>query len=124
MIKKSVKFILGTVFLLFIQILSAQVTISIPVGNSHNTGLTYAQMRKPLGTFFGYERSAMLFKHNEIGQYGQINSIAFFCDTSIHSPGNTPVVIYMKERTDSVFLSASDVATEETGAQMVYNGII
>jgi hypothetical protein len=124
MIKKSVKFILSTAFLLFIQFLSAQVTISIPVGNSHNTGLTYAQMRKPLGTFFGYERSALLFKHNEIGQYGQISSIAFFCDTSIHSPGNTPVVIYMKERTDSVFLSASDVASEEMGAQMVYSGTI
>jgi len=124
MIHKRIKFIFSLAFLLLIQILSAQVTISIPSGNPHTVGLINAEWRKPLGTYFGYERSALLFKHSEIGQYGQITSIAFFCDTSIHNPGNTPVTIYMKEQTDSVFLQNTTVTNEENGAQPVYTGTI
>ncbi|HWY38911.1 MAG TPA: hypothetical protein VNY73_10150, partial [Bacteroidia bacterium] len=113
MICKRIKQVSILTFLLLIQFLSAQVTISIPVGNPHTTGLINAEWRKPLGTYFGYERSAFIFKHSEIGQYGQINSIAFYCDTSIHSPGNTPVTVYMMEQADSVFLQNSTVAAEE-----------
>ena len=121
---KRLKITLSFLLIVFIQILSAQVTITIPSANQHSTGLTNAEWRKPLGTYFGFERSAMIFKHSEIGQYGQINSIAFFCDTSIHSAGNTPVSVYMKEQADSVFLQNSTVSTEETGAQLVYSGVI
>ncbi|MGZ3861598.1 MAG: GEVED domain-containing protein [Bacteroidia bacterium] len=119
MIKKRVKFVLSTLLVLFIQFLSAQVTI--PVGNLHSTGLTNAVWRKPLGTFFGYERSALIFKQSEIGAYGQITSIAFFCDTSIHNPGKTPVKVYMAEQTDSVFLANTTVAAEEQGTQLVFD---
>jgi hypothetical protein len=121
MIQKRVKIVLSALFILFIQFLTAQVTISVPPGNSHTTGLANAQWRKPLGTFFGYERTAFLLTQSEIGVYGQINTIAFFCDTSIHSPGKTPLIIYMKEQTGSVFLMSSTVANEEMGAVKVYD---
>ncbi len=124
MIRKRIKFAFSVAFLLVIPILSAQVTISIPAGNPHTTGLSNAEWRKPLGTYFGYERSALIFKHSEIGQYGIITSISFFCDTSIHAPGKTPVRIYMKEQTDSVFLQNSVVSNEEIGAQLVYSDTI
>ncbi|MGZ3903593.1 MAG: GEVED domain-containing protein [Bacteroidia bacterium] len=119
MILKRVKFVLSTLLVLFIQFLSAQVTI--PAGNLHSGGMTNAVWRKPLGSFFGYERSALLFRQSEIGTLGQINSIAFYCDTSIHSPGKTPVKVYMSEQTDSVFLANTTVATEESGMQLVFN---
>lgn len=119
MIQKRVKFVLSTLLVLFIQFLPAQVTI--PAGNIHSTGLTNAVWRKPLGTFFGYERSALIFRQSEIGAYGQITSIAFYCDTSIHSPGKTPVRVYMSEQADSVFLANTTVATEEQGTQLVFD---
>lgn len=119
MITKRVKFVLSTLLVLFIQFLSAQVTI--PAGNLHSGGMTNAVWRKPLGSFFGYERSALLFRQSEIGVLGQITSIAFYCDTSIHSPGKTPVKVYMSEQTDSVFLANTTVAAEEAGMQLVFN---
>lgn len=124
MIQKSAKLVLSITFILLIQFLTAQVTISVPPGNSHTAGLANAEWRKPLGTFFGYERTAFILTQSEIGQYGQINSIAFFCDTSIHSPGKTPLVIYMKEQTDSVFLQNTQVSAEEMGAVKVYDDTI
>ncbi len=122
MTHKRLKSVLSLSFILFIQFLSAQVIITIPSANTFST-VANLERRKPLGTFFGYERSAFIFKHSEIGQYGQINSISFFCD-SINNPGNAPVNVYMKEITDSVFVTSSTVATEESGAQLVFSGTI
>src|ERR1700746_1319531 len=113
------RIIFAIVFILFIQILRAQVTITIPSSNNFIGGMTNTEWRKPLGSYDGYERTAFIFTHNEIGQYGQINSIAFFCDTSIHNAANTPVLVYMKETDSSAFLVPKTVATEENGALMV-----
>jgi len=109
--------------LLFIQVFKAQVTITVPSGTLHSTGLSHAEWRKPLGTYFGYERSAMIFTHTEIGQYGTINTISFYCDT-VNTPGNTPISVYMKEVANSSFASATTVQNEESGAQLVYNGTL
>lgn len=106
-------------FLIFIQFLSAQVTITVPSGNPHNTGLTNSIWRKPLGTYFGYERSAMIFAHGEIGQYGTITSLGFYCD-SVNTPGKVPLTIYMKEVTGTYFTNSTYPGTEESGAQVVY----
>jgi hypothetical protein len=117
----KIKLSLCTGFLLLIQNFFAQVTITVPSSNGNLAGISHTEWRKPLGSYDGYERSAFIFLHSELGYYGQINSISFFCDTSIHNPGITPVRIFMRERTDSAFLTVSTVASEETGAQLVYD---
>ncbi len=124
MIKKIPKYQFAIALLLFIQVLQAQVTITVPSGTLHTTGLTNAEWRKPMGTYFGYERTAMIFSHTEIGQYGTINSVSFYSDT-IKTPGNTPVTIYMKEVPSFSFSAVgTTVANEESGAQLVYTGTL
>lgn len=114
----------AAIFLIvFIQFLQAQVTITVPAGTLHTTGLSHAEWRKPLGTYFGYERSAMIYSHTEIGQYGLINSAAFYCD-SVNVPGNAPIAVYMKEVASYSFAIGTTVANEESGAQLVYSGIL
>ena len=109
MIHQKAKFVLSLSLALFIQVLSAQVTITIPTANNFIGGMTNAEWRKPLGSYDGYERTAFIFTHNEIGQFGQINSISFYCDTSVHSPANTPVKVYMKETDSTAFVFAKTV---------------
>ncbi|HXB42064.1 MAG TPA: GEVED domain-containing protein [Bacteroidia bacterium] len=124
MIQKKHRYTLAFALLLFIQIFKAQVTITIPSGTVHTTGLLNSEWRKPFGTYFGYERSAMIYSHAEIGQFGNINSVSFYCDT-INTPGNTPVTIYMKEVPSYTFTGGgTTVANEESGAQLVYTGTL
>ncbi|HXU27077.1 MAG TPA: T9SS type A sorting domain-containing protein, partial [Bacteroidia bacterium] len=119
------KFVLTFAFVLFIQIFSAQVTITIPTGNppTNTVSVTNVEHRKPLGTYFGYERTAFIYRHSELGMYGQINAIAIYCD-SVNHPGNVPLNIYVRETSDSAFTSLSTVANEESGATLVYSGTI
>ena len=122
---QKIKFVLTCAFVLFIQIFSAQVTITIPAGSppTNTVSVTNVEHRKPLGSYFGYERTAIIYRHSELGMYGQINAIAFYCD-SINHPGNVPLNIYVKETTDSAFTATSTVANEEVGATLVYSGTI
>jgi hypothetical protein len=124
--------IILTLFLLFVvRNFWAQVTISIPAGTVNAiptttvsmSGSLQTQHRKPLGTYFGYERTALRFKQSQIGMLGQITAIAVFCD-SIYNPGNTPLNIYVKEISDSAFTAVSTIATETTGATLVYTGTL
>ncbi len=122
---QKIKFVLTCTFVLFIQIFSAQVTITIPAGNppTNTVSVTNVEHRKPLGTYFGYERTAIIYRHSELGMYGQISAIAVYCD-SVNHPGNVPLNIYVKETTDSAFTAVSTVANEELGATLVYSGTI
>lgn len=105
-------------FLLFLAFLKpfgsfAQV-VTIPAANT-NSG----SVNDPLGAWWGYERSAMIYTAAEIGSGGMINSVAFYIN-SLTSPGNsTDVRIYMKERSD-LFTGVTTYATETTGATLVY----
>jgi len=123
---QKIKFVFTCIFLSFIQIFSAQVTITIPVGSPPTNTVsipTNVEHRKPLGTYFGYERTAFIYRHSELGMYGQINAIAVYCD-SVNHPGNVPLNIYVRETSDSAFTATSTVANEETGATLVYSGTI
>jgi hypothetical protein len=122
---QKIKFVLTCTFVLFIQIFSAQVTITIPAGNppTNTISVSNVEHRKPLGTYFGYERTAILYRHSELGMYGQIISVAVYCD-SVNHPGNVPLNIYVKETSDSAFNFTSVVANEESGATLVYSGTI
>lgn len=122
MTEKKIPYVLCFTLLLVIQVFRAQVTITIPSGNLQSS-VTPAEWRKPLGTYFGFERSAFIYTHSEIGQFGTINSISFYCDT-LNNPGNAPINIYLKEITSAAFAAPSTVATEESGAQLVYSGTL
>jgi hypothetical protein len=122
---QKIKFVLTFAFVLFIQIFSAQVTITIPNENppTNTVSVSNVEHRKPLGSYFGYERTAILYRHSELGMYGQIVGVAVYCD-SINHPGNVPLNIYVRETSDSAFLATSTVANEESGATLVYTGTI
>jgi len=122
---QKLKIILTCLFVSFIQLFFAQVTITIPTGNppTNTVSVVNTQHRKPLGTYFGYERTAFIYRQSELGAYGQINSIAVYCD-SIHTPGNVPLNLYVKETPDSAFVTSSTVVTEISGATLVYSGTL
>ncbi len=99
--------------------MQAQTFDTIPKTNPAGTGASTTIHRKPLGSNRAYERSAMKYTHQEIGMFGTITAIGFYCDT-ILNPGTTPVKVYIKEVLDSSF-TASSVAIEEAGAILVFN---
>jgi len=128
---RIIKFVLSCLFVLFIQIASAQTTLIIPPGNPPTDTVSmlylptqnFEEARKPLGTYWGYERTAFIFSHSEIGMYGQITSISVYCD-SVNVPGDVPLNVYVREVTDSIFTTQTTVANEETGALLVYSTTI
>ena len=124
---QKIKFILIPLFILFTHVLFAQVIINIPQAGPHTDTVNLlgnsAEHRKPLGTYFGYERTAFLFWNSEIPYLGEITSIAVYCD-SINNPGNVPLNIYVKEQSDSTFTTQTTVSNEEAGATLVYSGTI
>lgn len=120
----KLKIILPVILWMSAYVIFAQ-TITIPNGVTpgYNSGINNAESRKPLGTYFGYERTAIIFRQSEINVAGQITSIAVYCD-SVENPAKTPLMIYGKERADSVFLSSSTVAAEEYGATLLFKDTI
>jgi hypothetical protein len=79
--------------------------------------------RFPLGTYFGYDRSAIIYTSAEISATGTITSVGFYLN-NVSSPGAAPTRIFLKTTTASSFASATTVATEETGATLVYSGTL
>ena len=124
---QKIKFVLSALFVLFTQIFFGQVIISIPQAGPHvdtvNLLGNNAEHRKPLGTYFGYERTAVIYANNEIPYLGEITSIAVYCD-SINHPGDVPLNIYVREISDSTFTTQTIVSNEEAGASLVYSGTI
>lgn len=105
--------------LLCSDLIVGQNIITIPSANPQGTGSTASPYRKPLGTNRAYERSAMIYKHSEIGQLGIISSVAFYID-SLNLPGDAITRIFLKEVPDSV-MALTTVANLETGAALVYD---
>lgn len=111
--KKAFFSVLFILFVFFTPQLSfGQVTV--PSANTNN-----GSVNDPLGSFFGYERTALIYTSAEIGTTGTIGGIGFYLN-AVNSPGaSTNVRIYMKMRT-TLFAAASTYATETTGATLVY----
>lgn len=111
------------IYLLFFSLLSllalsqnavAQTTVTIPAANT-NSG----SGRFPLGSWWGFERSAMIYTPAQIGGPGLITKIAFYVN-SVNSPSDVPTGrIYLKHRS-TLFTASSTYATETTGATLVY----
>lgn len=104
--------------------LTAQITVTIPSANTNGTGSNAESARKPYGSYYGFERSAMIYTAAEVGTAGTISTIAFYLN-SVSSPVNTPVKIYLKERATNAF-SATRVTypSEVAGAKLVYTGTV
>jgi hypothetical protein len=76
------KFLLLTILLLLsLSNILAQTVVTVPAANT-NSGST----NDPLGTYYGYERSAMIYTSAQIGSTGQINSIGFYLN-AVTTPG-------------------------------------
>ncbi len=93
--------------------LNAQLVI-VPAANT-NTG----SVNDPLGTYYGYERTALIYTAAQIGTTGTITSVGFYVN-SVATPGPAVNVrIYMKMRT-TLMTANTTYATETTGATLVY----
>ncbi len=116
-----------TLLLLVIASTSIAQTITIPSDNSSSSNGTNSLKRKPLGSYYGYERSAFIYSRYELGLTGAttISSIAFYCD-SVNSfiAANTPVKVYVRAIEDSIFAFTTTLANEMVNATLVYSGTI
>src|SRR5690554_78479 len=91
-------------------------TIIIPALNTNDTSVN-----DPYGTYYGFERSAMLYTNAQIGTTGIITDVGFYLN-AVNSPKNAvDVRIYMKMRTTT--LAASTYVTETTDATLVYGPV-
>jgi len=115
--KKFFSFIILTVLALSMNVSSfAQVTI--PAGNTLSNSV-----RQPLGSWYGYERTALIYTAAEVTQFGSISKVAFYVESVSSPAASTPVQIYMKS-TPSLTMTASTFATYTAGATLVYSGNI
>src|SRR5437868_5854682 len=96
---------------------SSQV-VTIPSSNPNDSS-----DRKPLGCFYGYERTEALYLKTEIVDTGNITRVAFYVN-ALNSPAtSTPVVIKMK-MTSATTVSANTYNSESSGAVTVWSGNI
>lgn len=112
------KFVQATlVLLLFYQNSMAQ-TVTIPAANT-NSSSNY----QPLGSFFGYQRSVMIYTAAELGLVSgtKINLIGFYYNSFQTPNGSAPYVIRMVNTTSSTLIP-STYASEIAGATTVLNG--
>lgn len=96
--------------------------VVIQNGNPAGLGGDY----KPLGYYWGYERSAMIYRASEAPSRGYITSVSFYLDNwdVAMTTANVPVKVYLKQTAATNFAAATTVATEETGAQLSFNGMV
>lgn len=84
-------------------------TSDAPTANGFTTvGVGYiaigsgtSTQRQPFGIFFGYERSAAIYTQAQLGQYGLLDNVGWYCATS--STNAVPYKIYAKTTTDAGF---------------------
>ncbi|MCD6066751.1 MAG: hypothetical protein K0S33_1577 [Bacteroidetes bacterium] len=110
---------------LFLVVSGYSQSVIIPASNAGVSNGGNSIKRKPLGAYYGYERSAFIYSSYELGMTDTtgILSISFYMETlSTTVASNMPVKIYMKDITDTAFVMASGLSTELSGATLVYNG--
>ncbi|MDD3772129.1 MAG: hypothetical protein PHC38_05665, partial [Weeksellaceae bacterium] len=103
---------------------SAQKTATMASGPvTIGTGTSF--QRFPIGSLWGYERSAAIYTAAEIGTDGTIISVAW--DASAIGTRVKPTKIYLKETTKTSFANAADAGTwadQIAGATLVYDANI
>lgn len=117
---KSGRLTLLCLFQLLLLQVSAQTTYTVPAGNPTGNGST----QFPFAAVSGYERTAILFNNGDLGAYGTISDIGFYVNSLSSPAASVPVEIYMKQRSGNFNGVATTVATELTGATLVYSGAV
>ncbi|MFN8288054.1 MAG: LamG-like jellyroll fold domain-containing protein [Chitinophagales bacterium] len=112
---KKISFLL--VLMLCLDLTAFSQVITVPSANT-NTGST----RYPLGTFYGYQRSAMIYTASEVGSSGLITAVGFYVNATSTPAAMTNMRIYIKQ-VAAATLSANTYATETTGATLVYGPV-
>ena len=113
-----------SVALVFISLISFSQSVSIPSSNNAGSGAGNSLKRKPLGSYYGFERSAFIYTSTELGitDTSTIQSIAFFVDTvNSFIAANTPVKVYLKEITAPFFTTSTTLSSELNAATLVFN---
>lgn len=108
--KKILQPLLLVVAMLCAVLAQAQSTVTIGTG-------TFTQ-RQPLGSYWGYERSAAIYHSSDIGRDGVIEKLSWYTGLSNYGYG---IRIYLKHVTANNFPSTSNWATITSGAKLVYS---
>jgi len=109
---------------IYLLLLSFFVFANLPNTNAQvvtipNSNTNSSSVNDPLGTFFGYERTALIYTPAEVGTAGTISSVGFYINSLTAAASATDVRIYIKHRND-LFTAASTYANEIAGATLVY----
>ena len=98
---------------------AAWAQVTIPTGNPAGT-----TNRRPLGNFFGFERSAAIYTAADISGSGSISSVGFYLESIAAPVAAVPTRIFLKTTTNTSFAAATTVAAEIAGATLVYDATI
>lgn len=106
------KYILTTLLVLLISFgwLTAQTTVTIGTGTN--------LQRQPFGAWYGYERSAAIYRSSDINALGTITHLGWYVGTA--QSASVPTKIYLKT-TSTNTLTSSTWANIISGATEVYN---
>jgi hypothetical protein len=112
--------------LLAVSFAGSSQSVNIPASNTGVSAGSSSLQRKPLGAYYGYERSAFIYSPYELGinDTVSVQSVAFFLEglTASGISASLPVKVYLKDIPDTLFASSSTPATEMSGATLVFNG--
>jgi hypothetical protein len=97
---------------------AAVAQVTVPAGNPN-----IATGRHPFATWYGFERSAMIYTAGEIGASGSISQIGFYLNEATN-PAAAPTKIYLKTISANTFAAATTTANEISGATLVYDATI
>ena len=98
----------------------AMLIVAIIFADTITIGTGTSVQRYPLGSFFGYERSAALYTDAELGSQNlSISSLAWY--STIATTAIVPTKIYLKTTAATTFASADTWANMISGATLVYD---
>src|SRR5690554_6655393 len=102
-------------FYLFIFLL----VTALSYGQTVTIGTGTSTQRYPLGSLWGYERSASNYTVAEVTNTGNITKLAWYSNTT--NTSSRPIRIYLKTTTATTFTD-STWASQIAGATLVYDG--
>lgn len=110
---------LASVFITGVAALAQPNAVIIPTANT-NTG----SQRWPLGSWYGYERVSAIYTPAEVGFAGVIDTVGWYVNSLSSPAASTPVMIYMKEVSNTTFSTPTTVTQDTTNATLVFNGAV
>jgi len=104
----------------FLTICCAMLIVAFVFADTITIGTGTGVQRYPLGSFYGYERSAALYTDADLGSQNlSISSLAWY--STIATTAIVPTKIYLKTTSATAFASADTWANMISGATLVYD---